>query len=90
MKQISEIIPSKIEQGTEKITNSRQLIIKDFIDIINLERKGTKYKPLTARAIAIKLSHLSEQDLHFFYKKCSNAKSFSKCFWGCLKNYRIG
>ena len=27
------------------ITNSRQLLLKDFLDKINLERKGTKYEP---------------------------------------------
>jgi len=61
MKNISEIMEestksmlSKIEKGTEKIVNSRQLIIKDFTDKINSERKGTKYKPLSPKVVAIK------------------------------------
>ena len=85
MKQISEIKPSFLKKETT-ITNERQLLIKDFLDKINAERKGTKYKQLTARAVAIKLSHLSSFDLKYFYKKCDSYKeSFSKCFFGCLK-----
>ena len=66
-----------------KITNERQLVIKDFLDKLNLDR-GT-YKPLTARAVAIKLSHLSLDELKGFYGQCKNAKHFGKYFWWSLR-----
>jgi len=85
MKKISEIQPSFLKKETT-ITNERQLLIKDFLVKINAERKGTKYKPLSARAVAIKLSHLSEFDLKYFYKQCDSYKGeFGKCFFGALK-----
>jgi len=85
MKQISDIQPS-FSLKESKIVNERQLLIKDFLDKINAERIGTKYKPLTARAVAIKLSHLSSFDLKYFYKQCDSYKGeFGKCFFGALK-----
>ena len=88
MKKISDITKNfKIEKGTEKITNQRQLLIKDFLDRLNQERIGTEWKPLTAKAVAIKVAHLSDFDLKYFYKKCSDYKgSFGRAFFGCLKD----
>jgi len=88
IKSISEITQNrlfKVEKGTDNITNSRQLIIKDFTDRLNQERKGTKWGELKPRTVAIKLGHLDEFDLHFFYKKCCQAKTFTGCFWASLK-----
>lgn len=54
-------------------------------------KKTDKYrKPTTARAIAIKLSHIkSKQDLYYFLSICKDYKtrkgSFGKIFWGALK-----
>ena len=85
-KSIADIIKAPKTDDTSKIVNERQLLIKDFLDKINAERKGTKYKPLSARAVAIKLSHLSEFDLKYFYKQCDSYKGeFGKCFFGALK-----
>ena len=89
MKQISELTQHKLfqpEKDTQGITNERQLILKDFLDILNPARKSTGYKPLTGAGIGVKLAHMSNQDLKWFYKKCCNAKSFGGCFWGSLKN----
>ena len=91
-KSISQITPSflklenSFEKGTEKITNHRQLIIKDFTDALNSERKGTKYKQLTPRGVAVLVGHLSEFDLKYFFKQCYNSNSFLKMFFGCLRN----
>ena len=91
IKSISQIQPSfmrlekELEQGIDKIVNERQLIIKDFLDAINRERQGTKYKPLTAKFVAVKLGHLSTFDLKFFFKQCYDSKSFGKVFFGALK-----
>ena len=85
-KSIKDIQPSFFSKKKDTINNERQLLVRDFLTAINSERSGTKYKPLSARAVAIKLSHLSEFDLRYFYKQCSEYKGeFSKCFWGCLK-----
>jgi hypothetical protein len=73
-----------------KITNRRQELLKEIIDEINKERIDTKYKPVSPKAIAIKCSHLKEQDLNYFISICKDYKhkkgSFSKCFFGALKN----
>ena len=46
-------------------TSERAELIGLFTDKINAERKGTKYKKLPARAIAVKLSHLSVSDCYY-------------------------
>lgn len=73
-----------------KLTNKRQYVLQMIIDEINKERKGTKFKPVYPKSIAIKTSHLSIQDLEYFFSICSDYKnrcgSFSKCFYGALKN----
>jgi hypothetical protein len=78
------------EFNKPKITNERQLVIKEFVDEINKERNNTKWKPITARAVAIKLSHIkSLSDLYYFLSVCRDYAhrngSFSKCFFGSLK-----
>jgi hypothetical protein len=49
--------------------------------------KDERYLPdLTGRDVAIKMSHMSESDLYWFYKECSTAKcGFSRAWWGLLK-----
>lgn len=73
-----------------KITNERQSVIKEFVDEINKERTGTKWKPITPRAVAVKLGHIKDiKDLYYFLSVCRDYKnrngSFSKCFFGSLK-----
>jgi hypothetical protein len=75
-----------------KITNQRQLVIKDFLDEINAERVGTKFPQIVGDRIPIfcmKVSHLSQFDLVAFLSICRDSKrrtgSFSKCFFGSLK-----
>lgn len=72
-----------------KITNKRQFILSQFVEEINKEREGTKWKPIHPRAVAIKTHHLKIPDLESFFSICMDYKhkkgSFSKCFWGCLK-----
>lgn len=71
------------------ITNRRQELVKELLDLINIERVGTKYRPITARAVAIKVSHLSETDLTWLISTGKDYKnrhgSFSKYFFGVLK-----
>ncbi len=64
----------------------RREIITMFLDKLNSERIGTKYKPLTAKIVAIKLGHLkSIQDLHYFFNLCDRSKSFGSKFFYELK-----
>ena len=69
------------------------MLIKDFVDELNLERVGTKYKPLTSKIVAIKLGHLSEFDLEAFLSICRDYKnrggSFSKRWFGGLKEQKF-
>lgn len=73
-----------------RITNERQDIIRQFLEALNLERIGSKYKPLTGRAVAMKVSHLKDNGtLYHFLSCCKDYKSrngsFSKYFFGALK-----
>lgn len=78
-----EILNYKIPIVVKTTTSERAELIKLFISRLNLERG--KYKPLTTRAVAVKLSHVKTSELYYFYKKCEQSNNFSKCFWGCLK-----
>ena len=74
----------KIHKGTE-----RSDMIKQFMDLINKEREGTKFKKVNYITINMKLTHLSLNDLYYFMSECKDYKnrhgSFSKCFFGALK-----
>jgi len=66
--------------------NARSYAVSLFVERINDERKGTKYKPMTSKGVAMKLSHVKTGELHGFYKQCESYDgSFSKCFFGSLK-----
>lgn len=72
-----------------KITNKRQYILQQFIDEINKERVGSKFKAVYPKSVAIKIAHLNIVDLEYFFSICMDCKqrtgSFSKCFYGALK-----
>lgn len=76
----------RFEQKTN-ITSERQEIVKGFVEAINSERIGTKYKPVNPKMVAIKLAEtkMTKSELYWFLKKCQNATSFGKCFFGSLK-----
>lgn len=88
--EIQEVLIKLEESNQKRFLNERQGILKQFLEEINKERVGTKYKPLTGRAVAIKLSHLKDNHtLYFFLSQCKDYKnrqgSFSKYFFGALK-----
>ena len=68
-----------------KINNERALILSDFVAKINMEREGTMFKKVTGQQIAVKLAHLSLQDLYYLFGMCLKGKSFGKVFFGSLK-----
>lgn len=67
-----------------KITNERQLIIKDFLDKLNSERKPP-FPPLTPNRIAFLLSFMSVSQLKAFYGELKGSNNFSKSFWYRMK-----
>jgi len=75
----------KKKEEFKKITNERQLILKDFLEKINPFRINAKYKPLTPQALGVKLSHINTEDLKIFFRMCKRANNFSKYFWWKLK-----
>ena len=73
-----------------RITNERQFIISQFVEEINKERDGIKWKKVTGKGIAMKLSHLKDNGtLYFFLSQCKDYKnrsgSFGKYFFGALR-----
>lgn len=90
MKTLTEILKERQPVKVKTITNERQDIIRQFVEEINKERIGTKFKPLTGRAVAIKLGMIkTNQGLYEFFSICRDYKnrngSFGKRFWGALK-----
>jgi hypothetical protein len=80
-----KIDPSMYLRVTTKARNEREEIIENIREQLNKGREGTKYKPLTFVAVKLKITHLDDWDLKFFYDKCKKAKSFGGCFFGELK-----
>ena len=72
-----------------KITSERQELIQRFVDKINLERVGTKWKPVTARQINVLISFLKTPDLYWLLGECERAPSFSKKFFGKLRDTKV-
>lgn len=88
IKNLFDILPKKIEKK-EKPLNERQGILKQFVEEINKERIGTKFKPITGRAVAMKTSHIPTKDLYYLLSICKDGKnrngSFGKVFFGSIK-----
>ena len=68
------------------ITNERQLVLKDIIELLNNDRINKKMKPLSVPFYAVKMSHLSVQDLYYLLSSCKQSDNFGKCWWGSLKS----
>ena len=86
--QISELLQQPLLQV--KTPNSeRASIIQMFVDEINAEREGTKWKPVTGRSVAIQLSCLKTNfELYNWLSQCRDYKnrhgSFGKIYYGAL------
>ena len=72
-----------------KITSERQELIQRFVDQINVERVGTKFKPVIWKQINGLIAHVKIGDLYWLFKECERGDSFSKKFFGILKSTRI-
>jgi len=64
-----------------KISNERQLVIKDFIDQLNPPRIARGLKPLSPGFIGMKMRYMSTSELKVFYGECRYAQNFSKHWW---------
>lgn len=90
MQSLFEIIEKIDYTQKSRIKSERADIIRQFLEEINKERVGTKYKQLTGRAVAIKVGHLKDNaTLYYFLSECKDYKnrggSFGKYFFGALK-----
>ena len=85
---ISDLLQNySFKERTTKL-NKRQDLIKMFVDKINAQRVGTKYRPVTGRGIAMKLAHVKTNDLYQFYRSCeenTGKTGFSGAFYSKLK-----
>lgn len=81
----------KYETQESKASSERASVIEQFVDAINRERLGTKYKPVQAKVIAIRLNTVfkTTQELYEFLSICKDYKnrhgSFSRRFFGGFK-----
>ncbi len=90
MQNIKDLLSELGKINKSKITSERQDIIRQFMEAINGERLGTKYKPLSPRAVACLVGHIKDNHtLYYFLSTCRDYKqrsgSFSKCFFGSIK-----
>lgn len=85
MKTTAELFQNKQFQKEKTPRSERADLIERFLTRINAERVGTKWKPLTARAVAIKIGHIPTEDLYYCLKQCQQSQSFGKTFFGMLK-----
>lgn len=72
---------SRFQKPTTKATSERAELIERFVTKLNASRVASGYKPLTAGFYASKMSHIPTDELHFHYKQCEQAKSFSSLWW---------
>ena len=77
------------EKSASSGPNSRRAeLIGEITDLVNRDRGG-KYKPLSHKAIAVKVGHLKEHDLEYMLSVgkdyMNRGNSFGKYFFGVLK-----
>lgn len=71
---------------TTKATSKRAHLLEQFLDKLNPSRMEAGFPELKPARIGMMLSHLSDDDIYFFFRNCEQYKGgFSKCFFGSLK-----
>lgn len=72
-----------------KATSERASLLEEILTEVNSERRGTKYKPLTAKLLGIKLAHMSTTDLYYLISQAKDYQrrhgSFSKYLFGSIR-----
>lgn len=81
MESIGKFLKPRV--SSKKGANSeRAELIGKFADTLNKDRDGKKYKKLSYAAVGYILAHIkTNQDLNYFFRVCTDSKSFSKKFW---------
>lgn len=82
--------PKDAPKVRHAITNERQLLLKNFLDVkvdgIQLyDNKTKELRPIKPHELGIQLAHIPTEDLYAFFRQCEQAKNFSKYFWWSLK-----
>lgn len=67
------------------LKHPRHKMLDEMVARINVDRRGTKYKPLSVKAIAVKTAHLSLDDMGFLLKRMQQSMYPGKVFFGSLK-----
>ncbi len=83
----SKLAERKEEAKKSKITNERQSVVKEFLDILNSQRDG-KYKPLTPARLGVMFRFMSTGELKAFLANCKDAQNFSSFFWWSYKSVK--
>lgn len=69
--------------------NERDEIFEYFYGKLAPAYQEFRKRPMSKRMLAVKIAHLSVQDLYYMRSVCEDAarrgQSFSKVFWGQLK-----
>jgi hypothetical protein len=68
------------QRPAHKPTSERAELLQFFLDKLSAARRGTKYKPLTPAALAVRLSHLKLADLYYLKSTCLDAERDGKPF----------
>lgn len=79
----------KRQKKTRGSRSERAEIIGAFVEGINREREGTQWKPVTPARVNMLVARRSVQELYRFMSACKQSDSFSKCFFGVLKNKKV-
>lgn len=81
----------QVAQATprSKATSERASLLEQILEEVNSERRGTKYKPLKAPYLAIRLAHIETKDLYYLISQAKDYKrrhgSFSKYLFGSIR-----
>ena len=70
---------SKYKIQKSKITNERQLILKEFLDRLNADRKD--YPPIKPARLGMMMRFMTVGQMKQFYAELNYCKNFSKSFW---------
>lgn len=74
-------------QVQSKITNPRQEIVGEFLEMLNKDRKPP-YKPLTPARVGLLLRYIETSNMRAFLSECRYARNPAKHFWWCFKKAR--
>lgn len=77
----------KFEAKKNTPNSERADLVGQITDLLNAERSGTTYKPLTYKYVGIKLGEAKAtiQDLYWLLKRMKEAESAGKVFFGSTK-----